>query len=53
MYKEIITFDDTEIEKRNFHHKKNPILMDEVDIDKILIPNKVSSGEKSYRCFIG
>ena len=35
-----------------FTIKKNPILMDEVDIDKILIPNKVSSREKSYRCFI-
>ena len=33
MKKDILTFGDTEIEKRKFHNKKNPILMDDVDID--------------------
>ena len=44
--KEIITFGDIEIEKRRLHYHKNPILIDSLDIDKILIPSKVSSGEK-------
>ena len=53
MNQEIITFDDTEIEKRNFHYKKNQILFDDADIDKMLIPVKVSSSEKIYKYFIG
>ena len=44
--KEIITFGDIEIEKRKLHYHKNPILIDYLDIDKILIPSKVFSGEK-------
>ena len=42
MNKEIITFDDIEMEKQKFHYYKNPILINDADIDKILISNKVS-----------
>ena len=41
MDKEIIIFRDTEIEKYKFHHHKNAILIDDVNIDKILITSKV------------
>ena len=41
MNKEILTFGYTEIEKHKFHYK-NPILIDDVDIDKRLISNKGS-----------
>ena len=41
MNKEILTFGDTQIEKHKFRYK-NPILIDDVDIDKILISNKGS-----------
>ena len=37
----ILTFTDIEIEKLKFHHNKNPILMDDININKILISHKV------------
>ena len=37
----ILTFTDIEIEKLKFHHNKNPILMDDMNINKILISHKV------------
>ena len=46
MNKEIITFGDTEIEKRKFHHRKNLILLEYVDIDSILTSSLVFYGEK-------
>ena len=52
MNKDIITFDDIEIEKRKFHNQKLLTLMDDVDIDKIIVCNKVSC-EKAYKYFIG
>ena len=46
MNKEIITFGDIEIEKRKFHHRKNLILLEYVDIDSILTSSLVFYGEK-------
>ena len=37
MNKEILIFNDIVIDKRKFHYSKNPIFIDNVDIDKILI----------------
>ena len=42
MNKETITFCDNEIEKCKFYYHKNPTLIDDVDIGKIRISNKVS-----------
>ena len=53
MNKNLIMFGDIKIEKRKFHGHKNPILIDDVDIDKKLISNKVSFSEKNYKYFIG
>ena len=39
--------------KRKCHCHKNLSLMDDVDINKILISNMVSSYEKIYKYFIG
>ena len=36
MDKKLIVFGDTEIEKQKFHCLKIPVLIDDVDIDKIL-----------------
>ena len=46
MCKEIIMFGDTEIEKYKFHRFKNKILLNDIDIDKILISKKISSSKK-------
>ena len=52
MCKEIM-FGNAEIEKRRSHLYKNLTFLKDVDIDKILISNKTSSGEKNYKRFIG
>ena len=46
-------FGDTVIEKHKFQNHKNPILIDDVDISKIILSNKVSFGKKSFKYFIG
>ena len=43
-----MAFGDIETEKHKFHNHKNPILIDEVYIDKILISNKISFGRKGF-----
>ena len=53
MGKEIITFGDNEIEKRKFRRYKNQIFKKDVDIDNIVICNKICSGEKNFKYFIG
>ena len=52
MIKETLMFENIEIEKKNYHHKTSVPLRD-VDIEKILVSNKVSFGEKKYKYFIG
>ena len=37
----------------NFTAIKVPFLLEEVDIDNVLVSNKISFGEKNYKYFIG
>ena len=53
MDKRIINFDDTEIEKYNFHQHKSPILINNIDINNIVVSNRVSFGKKDFKYFIG
>ena len=46
MGEEIITVGANEIEKHKFHRYKNPIILEDVDIDNVLASNKISSGKK-------
>ena len=46
MGKEIITFGVIEVEKHKSYHRKNLILLQDVDIKKILVFNMVYSSEK-------
>ena len=48
-----ITFGDTEIEKHKFHCYENLTFWEDVDIDNILVSNKISSGEGNNKYFIG
>ena len=48
-----LRFGNIRIGKRKFHYHKSPYLKDNVDIDKILISNKVSFGKKGYKYFTG
>ena len=38
----IINFDDTEIEKYKFYQDKSPILINNIDINKIVVSNNIS-----------
>ena len=47
MCKEILTFGDIEIEKNKFYRHKNLfILFKDINIEKVLVSNKISFGEK-------
>ena len=51
--KAIIKFGDIEIEKQKFHQYKRPISIKNIDINTIVVSNKVSFGKKGFRYFIG
>ena len=47
-------FEDIEIEKNKFYRNKTPIFKKDVDIEKVLVSNKIFFGEKkNYKYFIG
>ena len=48
----IIKFDDTEIEKNEISHNKSPISINDIDINKTVVSNKVSFSESGFKSFI-
>ena len=50
--KTIIRFGDTEIEKQKGHQHKKAISIKNVDINKIIVSNKVIFGKKNFKYFI-
>ena len=52
MGKEILTCGDTK-NKNKFYSNKTPIFLKDVDIEKVLVSNKISFGGKNYKYFIG
>ena len=53
MSKEIIKFDNIEIEKIKFRHCKNQIVLKDADIEIMQVSSMVSSGQKNYKYLIG
>ena len=51
--KKVLTFGDIDIEKKNFYCHTGPIFLNDLDIEKLLVSNKISFGEKNYKYFIG
>ena len=49
----IIKFGDIKIQKQKYHQHKELISIKNLDINKIVVSNKVSSGKKGFKCFIG
>ena len=49
MGKDILRFGYNEIEKNKFYRHKSPISLKDVDIQKVLVSNKNSFGEKNYK----
>ena len=50
---EFLTFTDIEIGKPKFHYPKSPISICDVDINKIVVSDKVHFGKKGFKYFIG
>ena len=53
MEKTIINFGDIGIGKQNFHQNKRPILIKNININIIVVSNKVSLGKSGFKYFIG
>ena len=53
MENKIIKFNDNEIKKYRFHQHKSLILMDNIDINKSVVSNKISFGKKNFKYFTG
>ena len=51
MGKEILTFGNIEIKKK--YRYKSPVPLRDVDVEKAIVSNKISFGEKNYKYFIG
>ena len=48
MENKIIEFGDIEIKKQNFHQHKIPIPIKNIDVNKIVVFNKVSFDKKGF-----
>ena len=53
MGKKILTFGVIEIEKNKFYRHNTPTFLKDVDIEEVLVSNKIFFGEKNYKYFIG
>ena len=51
--KKIVTFGNIEVKKYKFHQYKSLIWINNKDISKIVVPNRVTFGKKDFKCFIG
>ena len=49
MGKEILMFGNIEIQKHKFYCKKNPIFKKDVDIEKLIVSENISSVENKYK----
>ena len=45
-------FDDTEIEEYEFHQYKTPISINDTDINKIVVYNKLPFGKQEFKYYI-
>ena len=52
MNKKTIKFDDTEIEEYKFHHHESLTSINDIDINKIVVSNKLLFGKQDFKCFI-
>ena len=52
MDKRIIKLDDAKIEKYIFHQNKIPVSINDIDIDKIVVSNKLPFVKQDFKYFI-
>ena len=52
MEKTIINFSGSKMQKQKCHQHKGPISIKNVDIDKVIVPNKVPFGKKGFKVLL-
>ena len=52
MNEELLIFGENRINKRKFHYTKTPVWINNEDIHKTLVSDKIAFGKKSYEYFI-
>ena len=52
MEETIINFSDSKMQKQKCHQHKGPISIKNVDIDKVIVPNKVPFGKKGFKVLL-
>ena len=52
MDKRIVKFDETEIEKYQFHQYKRSVSVNDIDTNKIVLYNKIPFGKQDFKYFI-
>ena len=53
MEKIIIKFGDIKIKKQKLHQYKRPFSIDDIDVNKIVVSNKVSFDKNRFKYFTG
>ena len=53
MNKKVIKFDDTVTEKYKLHQYRRPISIDNIDLNKRVVSNKIFFGKNDFKYFIG
>ena len=53
MSEKTLKFDNIEVNKTEFHESKQPIDLNLVDTDKIVISDKFKRSDDGFKCFIG
>ena len=51
--KKTLIFDNVEVNKKEFHTSKQPIVLNLVDINQMLMSDKFGNSEKGFKYFIG
>ena len=49
MGKKVLTFGDIETENNKFYRHKTPVPLRDLNIEKVLVSNKIPFGEKNYK----
>ena len=47
-----LTFGDIKIERHKFRYDKNPVFKDNIGINKVSVPNKVSPGKENINTLL-
>ena len=53
MSKKTLKFDNFRVNKKEFHQSKEPVNLDLVDADQIVVPDKFKHSEDGFKNFIG